>query len=276
MIPRVKNVLDSLLEQFKSGNIPEAIKYSMFPIPDIPSSNWSLLNKLIMFFHQTEDARGYKQWQKVKRQVIKGKTSFDIIVPVFKKETVADNEEETTVLKGFCCGCVFRLEDTEGEPLDYQRLELPQFPLIEKAKALGVSVHSIPGNYSHYGYYDPRKSLIALATPEESTFFHELCHVADYKLKGELKAGQDPLQEITAELAAHALARLIGKDGDKYLGNTYRYIEHYAKELAISPYQAVLRVLNDVDVILRYLLLPLDDEHKLTRFKTASQAQGND
>lgn len=255
MLPRVKNVLDSLLEQFKSGTIPEAIKYSMFPIPDIPSSNWSLLNKLIMFFHQTEDARGYKQWQKVKRQVIKGKTSFDIIVPVFKKETVADNEEETTVLKGFCCGCVFRLEDTEGEPLDYQRLELPQFPLIEKAKALGVSVHSIPGNYSHYGYYDPRKSLIALATPEESTFFHELCHLVDHKLKGGLKQGQDPLQEITAELAAQALCRLVGKDGAKHLGNSYRYIEKYAQELKLSPYNAVLRVLTEVDAILHYLLV---------------------
>lgn len=187
MLPRVKNVLETLLEQFKNGTIPKAISYSMFPVPDIPSSNWSLLNKLIMFYNQTEDARGYKQWQKVNRQVIKGSTAFDIIVPVFKKEQVKDSEEEAFFLKGFCCGCVFRVEDTEGEPLDYQSLELPQFPLMERAKALGVSVHAIPGNYSHFGYYDPKKSIIALATTEESTFFHELCHLADHKLKGTLK-----------------------------------------------------------------------------------------
>lgn len=255
MLPRVKNVLDTLLEQFKNGSIPKAIHYAMFPIPLIPSSNWSLLNKLIMFYNGTEDARGYKQWQKVNRQVIKGKTAFDIIVPYFKKEKDEKSQDEKTVLKGFCCGSVFRMEDTEGEPLDYQKLELPQFPLIDRAKELGVSVHAIPGNYSHYGYYDPKRSLIALATPEESTFFHELCHFADHRLRGELKRGQDPLQEITAELAAQALCRIVGKDGDKHFGNSYQYIEGYAKELNISPYNAVLQVLTDVEAILHYLLL---------------------
>jgi hypothetical protein len=256
MLPRVKNVLDSLLEQFKNGTIPEAIQYAMFPIPDIPAHHWSLLNKLIMYCNQTEDARGYKQWQEAKRQVIKGKTAFDIIVPLFKKEKLKDSEEETFVLKGFRCGCVFRVEDTEGEPLDYQRVNLPQFPLMERAKGLGVSINAIPGNSSHYGYYHPKKGLIALATPEEKTFFHELCHLADHKLKGTIKHGQDPIQEITAELAAQALCRIVGKDGDKHFGNTYQYIEGYAQELKLSPHNAVLRVLTDVDAILHYLLLP--------------------
>jgi len=255
MIPRIKSVLDSLLEEFKSGTIPEAIQYAMFPIPDIPSAKWSLLNKLIMFYHQTEDARGFKQWQQVNRHVLKGKSSFDIVVPIFKKELDDESQEDKVFLKGFCCGCVFKVEDTEGEPLDYQRLELPQFPLIEKAKVLGVSVSAIGGNDSYFGYYDPKKSLIALATPEEKTFFHELCHCADHRLKGEIKSTQDPIQEITAELAAQALCRIVGKDGDKYFGNSYQYIERYAKELEITPVKAVLRVLTDVDRILHYLLI---------------------
>ncbi len=259
MLPRVKEVLDSLLEEFKNGTIPQAVQYAMFPIPDIPSAKWSLLNKLMMFYSKTEDARGYKQWQEVKRYVIKGKTSFDILVPMFKKEIDEETKEEKTVLSGFRCGCVFRVEDTEGEPLDYQKLELPQFPLIEKAKALGVTIHAIPGNHSHFGYYDPKKKLIALASPEEKTFFHELCHLADHKLKGKIETKQDPIQEITAELSAQALCRIIGKDGDKNFGNSYKYIENYAKELNITPYNAILRVITDVEVILRYLLL--DKEH---------------
>ena len=255
MLPRVKEVLNLLLEEFKNGTIPEAVQYMMFPIPDIPSAHWSLLNKLMMFFHDTEDARGYKQWQEVNRHVIKGKKSFDILVPVFKKELDEETKDETTVLKGFCCGCVFRMEDTEGEQLDYQKLKLPQFPLLKKAQALGVTVKAVPGNCSHYGYYDPKKSLIALASPEEKTFFHELCHLADHKLKGEIKSKQDPLQEITAELSAQALCRIVGKDGNKSFGNSYRYIENYAKELKITPYNAVIQVITDVDSILRYLLL---------------------
>lgn len=262
MFKRVQSVLESILEQFKSGTIPQAIHYSMFPIPNIPSSHWSLLNRLIMFYHQTNDARGYRQWQQVKRQVLKGKTSFDIIVPILKKELDQDQHELKIVLKGFCCGAVFRVEDTAGEPLDYQALVLPKFPLIKRAKDLGIKVKAIPGNHSNYGYFNFKKNVIAMATSEESVFFHELCHAADYKLNGKLKAGQDPLQEITAELAAHALCRLIGKDGEKHLGNTYRYIEAYAKQLGVSPYQAVLKVLTEVDNILRYLLLPKDKLNK--------------
>lgn len=254
MLPRVKEVLHTLLEEFKNGTIPEAVHYSMFPVPNIPSANWSLLNRIIMFLHNTEDARGFKQWKDVNRHVSKGKKSFDILVPVFQKEIDKATKEEKVILKNFCCGCVFRVEDTEGEPLDYQRLELPKFPLIEKANELGVSIHPIGGNNAYYGYYDPRKSVIALATPEEKTFFHELCHVADHRLKGELKTRQDPIQEITAELAAQALCRIVGKDGNSHFGNSYCYIEKYAKELTISPLSAVLRVLSDVDSILHFLL----------------------
>ena len=46
--------------------------------------------------------------------------------------------------------------------------------------------------------------------PEESVFFHELAHAAHEKVKGTLKAGQDPLQEVVAELSAQALCRMVG------------------------------------------------------------------
>jgi len=38
---KVKQVLNVILDKFKSGDIPEAVAYSVFPIPDIPSSKWS-------------------------------------------------------------------------------------------------------------------------------------------------------------------------------------------------------------------------------------------
>ena len=238
MLPRVKEVLNKLLDEFKNGTIPEAVHYSMFPRFNIPSNSWSLLNRLTMYFNNTEDARGYKQWLSVNRHVIKGKTAFDILVPTFEKKLSEDTSEEKIVLKGFCCGSVFRVEDTDGEVLDYQKLILPKFPLIERAKALGVSVKAIQGNDSYYGSYEPQNGLIILATPEEKTFFHELCHLADHKLKGEIKLKQDPLQEIIAELSAQALCRIVGKTLDKQFGNSYRYIENYAKELKITPYNA--------------------------------------
>jgi len=42
MNDKVRSVLESVLERFKSGDIPEAVTYSLFPIPDIPSAKWSV------------------------------------------------------------------------------------------------------------------------------------------------------------------------------------------------------------------------------------------
>jgi len=39
MNPKVKSVLNSVLERFETGDISEAITYSMFPFPDVPPNN---------------------------------------------------------------------------------------------------------------------------------------------------------------------------------------------------------------------------------------------
>lgn len=260
MFPKVKETLDGLLRQFKNGvNVPEAIAYSMFPIPNLPSSKWSLLNQLLMFYSGTKDARGFNQWKEVNRSVKKGAKSFKILVPRFKKEK-NENDVEEKKLVSFVAGSVFRVEDTEGEPLDYQQLELPDLPLLDKAKEWGISVEAIPGNYDHFGYYSSEDKKIGLATPEESTFFHELTHIADEKVSGSLVKGQDPLQEVVAELGALALCHIVGKDGSKHIGKSYRYIEKYAKQLELTPHAICLKVITRVD---KALSLILDKEIEL-------------
>jgi hypothetical protein len=255
MLPRVKKVLDALIEEFKDGSkIPEAIAYTIFPIPNIPCGSWSLLNHIIMYMADTKDARGFRQWKNVKRYVKKGAKSFDILVPRFKKVKDEKSGEERSTLVGFMCAPVFRVEDTDGEPLDYENIKLPELPLLDLAKQWNISVTAVPGNYEYYGYYNPEKSVIALATPKEKTFFHELAHVAHEKVLGKLKRGQDPLQEIVAELSAQALSRIVGKDGDKYFGNSYHYIESYAEKINITPQTAVLKVLSDVEKVLALIL----------------------
>jgi len=252
MNPKVKAVLDSIIEQFKSGNIPQNVALASFPIPNLPSSKWSLLNQLTMVFAKTCDARGYKQWLESKRFVKKGAKAIYIFVPLIKKDK--ENGEDKSLLKGFGVAPVFRVEDTEGEPLDYQQIKLPELPLMERAKELGVEVKVIPGNKEHLGYYSHSKKVIALASPEECVFFHEMCHRADDLIKNGLKKGQDPLQEITAELGALALCNIVGLDGSKHIGNSYRYIEDHAKKLGISTYTAVIRVLAETEKVLNLIL----------------------
>ena len=110
MQDKIKQVLGTILEKFKTKEVPEAIAYSMFPIPDIPAHKWSLLNRTLMFFSGTMDARGFRQWKESGRHVKKGAKAFHILVPRFRKIEDENSGEEKQILSGFLTGPVFRYE----------------------------------------------------------------------------------------------------------------------------------------------------------------------
>jgi antirestriction protein ArdC len=254
MQDKVKQVLSGIVEQFKSGNIPEAVALATYPAANVPSSRWSFLNRTLMYLTGTGDARGFRQWQEVKRKVRKGAKAIYILVPCFKKELDDESGKEKNVLRYFKATPVFTVEDTEGEKLDYELLEVPDLPLMERAKEWGLSVKAIPGNYRYYGYYSPQKKEIALASTDEAVFFHELAHAAHDRLKSGIEGGQDPLQEIVAELSALALCKLTGRKADGSFGHSYRYIEGYAEKLKMSPTAACLKVLTETEKVLNLIL----------------------
>jgi len=223
-----------------------------------------------MFFSGTVDARGFRQWHEVNRYVKKGSKAFHILVPCFKSVKDDETGNETEVLRFFKSAPVFRAEDTDGEPLDYLLLEVPDLPLLERAEEWGVCVKAIPGNYSYYGSYSKANKEISLATAEECVFFHELAHAGHEKVKGDLQGGQDPLQEIVAELSAQALCRLIGKQANDTIGNSYKYIERYAEELKLSPYSACMKVMSETEKVLQ-LILKGDDNGTKNETQTAMQ-----
>jgi len=254
MNSKVKEVLNGIVEMFKTGDVPQAIAFATHPAADIPSARWSFTNRLIMFFSGTVDARGFRQWHEANRCVRKGSKAFHILVPCFKKVKDEDNGNETEILRFFKSAPVFRLEDTDGEPLDYQLLEVPDLPLLERAEEWGISVKAIPRNYMFYGSYSKANKEISLATSEECVFFHELAHAGHEKVKGGLESGQNPLQEIVAELSARALCRLVGKQANETIGNSYKYIEGYAEELKLSPYSACMKVMSETEKVLQLIL----------------------
>ncbi len=254
MNDRVKQVLNVILDKFKSGEIPKAVVLASFPMSDIPSSSWSFTNRILMFLSGTGDARGINQWRQKNRRLKKGCKAIYILVPCFKKEIDEETGEENNVLRFFKTAPVFRCEDTEGEPLDYHQIELPDLPLIEKAKEWGISVKAIPGNYRYRGYYSSESKEIVLATPEEKVFFHEISHAAHEKIKGDFKGGQDPLQEIIAELSAQALCRIVGRRLVDTTGNSHMYIESYAKKMSVTAHSACLKVLAETEKVLNLIL----------------------
>ena len=125
--------------------------------------------------------------------------------------------------------------------------------MIEVAKSWGISVKAIPGDYRYYGYFSQDRREIALASKEESVFFHELAHAGQQRVLGQLKRGQDWRQEIVAELSAAVLCQIVGKTS-KFLGNSYQYIERYASQARLIPAQGCLKVLGDVESVLNLIL----------------------
>ena len=57
-----------------------------------------------------------------------------------------------------------------------------------------------------------------------------------------------------AELCAHALCKLTGKEANGSFGHSYRYIEGYAEQLGMTPHAACLKVLSDTDKVLNIIL----------------------
>jgi len=253
-VSKVQMVLQTILEKFKTGDIPKAIAYSMFPIPKTPSDSWSYLNRLIMFLSGTYDARGIRQWNSVGRSVKRGAKAIYILVPYFVKgKNVEDHEEE--ILKGFMASPVFKVQDTEGEHLDYiQDIPVPDLPLMERAKELGIKISTELPCYGFYGVYIANKKEILIASPEEIVFFHELSHAAYEFCIDKLKPSNNWIQEVIAELSAQALCHLVGKQPNNNLGNSYHYIESYAASEGLKPVTACLKVINDVETILNFIL----------------------
>jgi len=55
-------------------------------------------------------------------------------------------------------------------------------------------------------------------------------------------------------LAAAVLCRMVGKQHSDTLGNSYRYIDQYAREMKTTPHQACLKVLAETERMLSLIL----------------------
>jgi antirestriction protein ArdC len=221
-----------------------------------PCDKWSLGNKIFMILSGTTDARGYKQWQKVGRQVKKGAKAVYILAPNTRKakkkaideKTGEEKEEVYTAITGFRFIPVFRYEDTEGDSLpefDFDPPELP--PLRDVAKKFGINeVIYSPGDGTSYGFYawGDGKKRIVLHTHDIKTWFHELGHAVHATFK-ELKNGQQSDQEIVAEIFAAVMCELHGVQG--YHAHAWEYVKRYSDSEPQKALQAIFKILSDVE-----------------------------
>lgn len=261
---KVKGEIEGLLKAFKEPESLEIVAKSMFRRnAEIPSDDWSPLNRLIQFAHGTMDARGPKDWFKIGRKVLKA-GNFCIIAPKLWLKPVLDNdgkpvldkdgkEKKIPILVGFNPIAVWPVENTEGKEVDYKMdKEMPKFLCEQVAKSWGISIKQTFDNPSFYAYFSPEKKQITMATDSQQTFFHELSHSADEKIQGKIKNGQDANQEIVAEFSAAVLMSMFGlQAGTK---NTFEYISRYADNLKKEPVDAVIPLVSRIGKIINLIL----------------------
>ena len=253
MNEKVQNVLDKILKSFEEGNIPEALAITVLPQLDVPCSKWSLANRLIVFFSGSSDVRGFRQWKQEGRWPKKGSKAVYILTPSQRKVKDNETEEEKMITTGFYPAPVFRVEDTEGDKIEYPELQPTKLPpLYEVAEHFGLKVSYSSFQGDAYGYFSPKQNEIVLATHDEQVFFHELTHAAHKKVLGTIKLGQDWKQEIVAELSAAVLMNLYGRRSND--GKSYQYIASYSENAGHDPHTACLKVIADVGKCLELIL----------------------
>ena len=248
----VKEAIKRVVETLRTGDI-EKIAYAVFKCQKgRPSDSWSFLNRLIMFCHDTEDARGFAQWNKVGRRLKKGTKAFYISVPGLvktkNKTTNEEGEEEDERRRIYMQKPVYRFEDTTGTPREEDGFT-PEIPanLVQVAEGLGLEIKTKRFTDGTYGFFSASQKEIALMSPELDVFLHELAHGVDNKINGELKGGQQPDQEIVAELSAEVVGYLLGR---KLNGRSRDYITGYSG----GSWKPVFALLDRVNKVVLYIV----------------------
>lgn len=217
-----------------------------------PCSNWSWSNRFLMTMQGTNDARGHRQWQAVKRNPLDWSKQVTIIAPIVKMVKDEKTDEKKPIITGFKSIGLYAVENTWGKPLE-ETENYPMPPLAQIAKNWGIDVRyeKIAGEWGHYS---PNEKEIVLGTTDQQTFFHELAHVAHEKIDGKLSMDDEKyaMQEAVAQLSSAVLARIYGVKVDKY---TFDYIAMYAKgRSADAVGRMCLKVADKVGKVLELIL----------------------
>ena len=253
---KVSELINSLLTDFKEPDSLDRIAMHLIPPDDRPCAKWSWLNRLLVLIRSTEDARGFKQWGDIGRSVKGGSKAIHILIPNMRtvtKKNAAGEEEKKKVLTGFSRLPVFRVEDTNGKPVDYPNVTPPEPPmLLGVAKFWGIDVQYGALLSKAQGDWNGKAGQIRLASHDAAVFFHELVHAGQQVVSGKQVKGTDPKQEVIAEFGAAILMRLYGIKGE---GNAYDYIRRYSDAMGEPDVsRACMTVLSQTQKIVTKIL----------------------
>jgi len=215
---------------------------------NVPCRKWSWRNQLLVALRGCEDARGFRQWQAVGRNVKAGERAFHILAPTTRNVIDGVTDKERFIVIGFKSIPVFGFEQTEGAPLAAKDPEadkwIESLPLLQVAKSWGLAVETFDGESADCLAWYRRRKGIGVGTTNLSTWTHELVHAADDR-NGKLKEDRQHWRsETVAELGSAILLRLLGFEDESDLGGCWGYINRYSAEAGIEVVDACGRVLD--------------------------------
>lgn len=248
---KVKEAADLIVGAFQN---PETLPKALAPIfikrnDNIPCRQWSWNNQLLTALHGHSDARGFRQWQEVGRQVQLGQKSFAILSPCVRTREDKATGEKVSYVSGFRTTAVFGYSQTEGADLPEPDPTLQDFlknlPFRAVADSWNLTVEAYSGREgAALGKYRLGTAIV-LGVKNLSVFAHELIHAADDRnVAGGLKGGQHADQEIVAQLGAAILLTVIGEESEADLGFSWRYIQAYAQKNDVETIQVCQSLLK--------------------------------
>lgn len=174
-----------ILRAFEDTNsLPKPLAQIFIRRKDTPHCRkWSWCNQLLVILNGYTDARGYRQWEQVGRQVKMGERAFYILGPVTKKWRKEETGEEKVIVVAFKGLPVFGLEQTEGRPLPSSDPDIEKWieslPLLAVARQWGLAVGTFDVNEGGYLGRYLKGEAIEVGVQNLSTWTHELTHAAD-------------------------------------------------------------------------------------------------
>jgi len=249
-----------------------------------PSDNWSFFNRFLMFLNGTNDARGFRQWQKVGRCVKKGAKAFYILVPVFKKVPVKDKQiteqieklreehcqkcyDEETVHCGVCWVSDTILELKEKETIYVDKLVgFKPAPVFKYEDTFGEPLEEEKFDVEIPCEFEPliRELGLKFRTTAFSRYYgayspHRkeiilaspelivFLHELAHAVDDKLNNlnGSKEELEVVAELSAAVVAYLLGYKID------LKQVKHYLHQF---KHTTVFRVINRVEKVVSYII----------------------
>jgi antirestriction protein ArdC len=257
---KAKVAAEKIVETFRNPeNLPKALAHMALNVGS-HSAGYSWSNQMLVWIEGYTDAAGYKQWVEYGRRVRKGERAFYILAPIVVKyteksinaETGEEVEEKRTYIKGWRGVPVFGLEQTEVEDEEKWKKRqgeaaehVENLPWLEVARKWGLTVKGahLPGAA---GFFSHRDNVIGLGVKNLSTWAHELVHAAEEQL-GNLThgLGQDPSNEIVAELGGAVLLTIAGMEHEADLGGCWDYVKSYGEGDPIKKAMGLLKRLSE-------------------------------